>query len=68
MIKRAEYTLRGPYKSVSMPMIILAGIVSATFKIKRVLISDFVSPREAAMDWSSGARLNHTKKKIKLLC
>ena len=64
-INSDEYTFLGPNKSVSMPMMIRAGIVNATLRINRVLISDFVKPRLSAMDCNIGARLNQTKNEMK---
>jgi hypothetical protein len=55
----------GPYLSVSIPIIMRAGMVSATFKINKVLISLAFKPRLLAITPSKGAWLNHTKKVIK---
>ena len=57
--------MRGPYLSTIMPMIILAGIVSATFMIRSALTSCWDNPNVCWIEAIKGAWLNQTKKLMK---
>jgi hypothetical protein len=53
---------RGPKASTSMPMMMRAGMVSATFRISSIFTCWSLSPKASRIDTSSGAWLNQTKK------
>jgi len=56
---------RGPYLSVTIPIITRAGIVNATLRIRSVLISLLDNPKLVAITANNGAWLNQTMKVIK---
>ena len=57
--------MRGPYLSTSMPMMIRAGMVSATFMIRSALTSCWLSPKVTWIAAINGAWLNQTIKLMK---
>ncbi len=59
-------TILAPYRSISAPTTMRAGMVSATLAISRTLMCSFVNQSELSrMVVASGARLNHTKNVMK---
>lgn len=58
---KIEKVLRGPKTSTSMPIMIRAGIVSATFKINKVFICWSDKPNDSCIAINKGAWLNQTR-------
>ena len=65
MNSKLHKVIRGPYLSTSMPIIIRAGIVNATFIISRALTCCILRSNVCWIETISGAWLNQTKKLIK---